>query len=87
MAIRCKFVLHSRTHRMSSVYDPKTQKSTPREMQSFEFGVVTDGSDEDRGFFASTPVGRIELGLVNPEAVKELELSKSYYVTFTPVKE
>lgn len=84
MAVRCKFKLWSRTSTMQGSWNYETQRSEQREMQSFSFNVVTDGSDEDKAFFASTPTGRIELGVCNPEAVKELELNRTYYVTFTP---
>lgn len=44
---------------------------------------VADSSPENKIFWEATPSGRIELGLVNPGAVAELELMKEYYVDFT----
>lgn len=69
-----------------SVYNREQQTNEYRETQSLEFSVVTGGSDEDNAFWAATPVGKLELSIVNPEAVKELELNKTYYVTLTPAE-
>lgn len=82
MAVRCKFRLSSVTRRRQTVWDGT--KNVDQEVNSFDFYVVTNGSDEDKAFWASTPVGKLELGIVNPEAVKELELNRTYYVTLTP---
>jgi len=37
---------------------------------------------ENGKFFKWTPYGSIEMGTVNPEAAKEFEVGKEYYVTF-----
>ena len=86
VAVRCKFKLYSRTSTIQAhgSYDKETNSYPTKEVQSFLFQVVTDGSEEDKAFFASTPSGRLEIGVVNPEAVKELELNKTYFVTITP---
>lgn len=83
MAVRCKFRLNARTHRLMSVYNREAQTNEYRETQTFEFSVVTDGSEEDKAFWAATPVGKLELSIVNPEAARELEFNKTYYVTLT----
>ena len=54
-----------------------------REVQTIKLRPVTDGSDENKEFFAYTPSGSIELGTVNAEAAGEFELGKQYYVDFT----
>ena len=48
---------------------------------------VADSSPENKAFWEATPSGRIELGIVNPKAIKELKLMKEYYVDFTEVPE
>lgn len=53
------------------------------EMQTIKLTPVTDGSDEDKRFYASTPTGSIELGVLNKEAGDRFELGATYYVDFT----
>jgi hypothetical protein len=45
---------------------------------------VYDGSPENKEFFRWTPGGQIQLGTVNPEAAKQFEVGKEFYVDFTP---
>ena len=45
--------------------------------------VYGDENPENKIFFRYTPSAKIELNTVNPEAAKEFELGKSYYVDFT----
>ena len=47
---------------------------------------VTSGSEENEKFFNLTPSGHIELGTINPEAAKQFEVGKEYYVDFTPAE-
>jgi hypothetical protein len=54
------------------------------EQQTVKLIPVTDSTPEDKQFWMSTPCGSIELGIVNPEAVKAFELGKKMYVDFTP---
>lgn len=44
---------------------------------------VTCGSKENEEFFDCTPYGKIVLGTVNQEALKEFEVGKEYYIDFT----
>ena len=44
---------------------------------------VTSGSVENTQFYAATPCGHIELGMVNNEAALAFELGAEYYVDFT----
>jgi hypothetical protein len=47
---------------------------------------VTGGSPENEQFFKWTPYGQIEIGTINPEAIKQFEPGKEFYVDFTPVE-
>lgn len=47
---------------------------------------VTSGSKENEEFFKWTPYGRIEMGTINPEAIKQFVPGKECYVDFTPVE-
>ena len=58
----------------------------PREVQTIELYPVTGGSEENKQFYASTPSGKIELGVVNAEAAKLFELNKDHYVDFSPAE-
>ena len=44
---------------------------------------VIEGSKENKEFFHYTPFGEIRIGTINPEAIKEFEVGKEYYVDFT----
>lgn len=82
--VRAKFKVQSITRTSGSQYDSKLQKSVEQETQTIKLWVVTGGSDENKEFFASTPTGSIELGVVRLEAAAAFELNKEYYVDFTP---
>lgn len=47
------------------------------------FLVVTSGSEENERFWQYTPGGEIILFIDNPEAEKQFETGKEYYVDFT----
>jgi hypothetical protein len=47
---------------------------------------VMDGSAENREFYKYSPSGSIELGTVNESAAVQFEISKEYYVDFTPAE-
>lgn len=54
-------------------------------------GVVTmrpvyQGSEENKTFWSYTPGGQITLSITNPEAIKQFEVGKEYYVDFTPAE-
>lgn len=66
---------------MSSKYENGTY--TQVEVRTCKFQAVTSGSEENKSFFASTPSGEISLSMTSPEAWKNFELNKEYYVDFT----
>jgi len=47
---------------------------------------VTCGSEENDKFFEFTPYGAITMGVINPEAIKQFEIGKEFYVDFTPAE-
>lgn len=47
---------------------------------------VTGDSPENKEFFKWTPSGNIEIGTVNPEAAKQFEVGKEFYIDFTLVE-
>lgn len=55
--------------------------------QTIKMQPVTSGSKENEAFFKYTPGGEINLyGITNPEAEKQFEVGREYYVDFTPVE-
>lgn len=76
--VRAKFVVESYETRKSNTRDPESE-----ELRTITMTAVSDGSEENKKFFRWTPNGRIVIGVLNPEAWKQLELGKSYYVDFT----
>jgi hypothetical protein len=77
MSVRAKFVVQSITR--SKGWNPGIS-----EVQTIKLTPVTSGSEENKSFFAATPSGQIELGIVNADAVKEFDLGAEMYVEFTP---
>ena len=47
---------------------------------------VIDGSEENKAFYAATPVGSIVLGVVNEAVAAQFEIGGEYYVDFTPAE-
>jgi len=45
---------------------------------------VIDGSEENKAFYAATPGGFINLGVVNQAAAAQFEVGQEFYVDFTP---
>ena len=76
--VRAKFFVESYETRKSNNRDPDSE-----ELRSVKLIAVSDGSEENKRFFRWTPNGQISMGILNPEAWKQLELGKSYYVDFT----
>lgn len=89
--MRAKFRLNSikREKQHVSVPDPENPgkyKSEKREMASLEFYPVYGNGDpnhENTKFWQASPSGKLELNVVNLEAVKDLEIDNEYYVDFT----
>jgi len=82
MVVRAKFVLTEwKNHVGSRRRNGKWERAI---MTSLIFEPVAGDTEENEKFWDATPLGKIELGIVNPEAVKEFEILKEYYVDFTP---
>ncbi len=47
---------------------------------------VTTGSKENEEFFKYTPYGKLEVGTINPEAAKQIEPGKEYYIDISPAE-
>lgn len=76
MTVRAKFTV--RTIERSLAY------GSGKELQTIVLSPVTDGSEENKQFYAYTPSGEIRLGTVNAAAAAMFDLGKSYYVDFIP---
>jgi hypothetical protein len=48
--------------------------------------VVYGGSEENQKFFKYTPGGQLLFSTINPEAAKQIEQGKEYYIDITPVE-
>lgn len=63
----------------------KVQSITQHENgKTVEMRAVITGSDENKEFFKWTPNASISLSIMNDEAAKQFEVTKEYYVDFTP---
>lgn len=56
----------------------------PGEKGSVTLYPVYSGSEENKKYFDCTPSGKIQLGILNPEAFKQFELGKEYYIDISP---
>ncbi len=77
MSVRAKFFCGEKT-----TFDPATT-TYPEGTSSVVLYPVTGGTDENNKFFQSTPSGKIELHIVNPQASAQFEVGKEYFVDIT----
>ena len=84
MTTRAKFAVSSITRTLGYKYIDG--KSIEQEVQTIALRPCAATSEENKRFFASTPTGEIQLGIVNLEAARLFELNKEYYVDFTPAE-
>lgn len=80
MAVRAKFKVIAITKREHYHRNPN---GTTRTIDDVELQPVTGGSEENKRFFESSPSGSIKLGCLNPEASKQFEIGREYYIDFT----
>lgn len=76
MTVRAKFYVQSIT----------TSKAWngPGTMGTVHLNPVSSGSDENKKFYEATPGGKIELGTINAEALKQFNIGDEFYIDFTP---
>lgn len=72
MNARCKFVCVSKTIRGAG----ESQNN------SFEFGPVTGGSEENKSFWKYTPNGRLEFSCTNPDV--DFIPGQEYFLDISP---
>lgn len=75
MTVRAKFVVQSITRQKGW--------SGTAEVQAIKLHPVSQGSEEDKKFYAATPCGCVDLQVVNAEAGNYFELGQAYYLDFT----
>lgn len=94
MIVRAKFKVDQISRHLSSrsklivTADGKSNwESYPIELCTIILSPVysSDPNNENHAFWEATPSGKIELGVVNAEAVKDFDLGNEYYIDFTPV--
>ncbi|MGM0882617.1 MAG: hypothetical protein ACQEXQ_16440 [Bacillota bacterium] len=76
MSVRAKFYCAEKREHANHV---NTEK-----METVVLQPIMNGSEENKRFYKYSPSGKIELCIMNPEAAKQFEVGKSYYVDFTP---
>lgn len=77
--VRAKFRVDSYETRLAGAVGTE-------ELRSVRLSAVVTGSEENKSFFRWTPNGKIEMGILNPEAWKQLPLGAEVYVDFTIVE-
>lgn len=92
MSVRAKFYVNSITESHSPKAEKQadgTYKTVPAKVTTLTLNPVyanNDPNHENSKFWAASPGGRLELNCVNPEAVKQFEVGKEFYIDFTPVE-
>ena len=87
MSVRAKFVCTSIERQMGTVRNKETGEYEKSEVQTIKMTPVfanNDPNHENSKFWAASPGGSLLLNCVNPEAVKQFELDREYYLDFTP---
>jgi hypothetical protein len=86
MQVRAKFKCDSITHLMMQIWDGKTSAPTPaRTIVMTPVYGNGDPDHENTKFWKASPGGKLELNIVNAEAVEGFEVGKEYYLDFSPV--
>ena len=75
MTTRCKFVCNR-------VAKAKGWNAETPFLYEAEFSTVSDGSEENKKFFAATPSGSLKVGTVK---VDVFEVGEEYFLDITPV--
>lgn len=86
MPVRAKFVVNRIERSLGSYYDQETKEYVSREVQTIKMTPVAGVDGENAKFFAATPSGSIELGVVNADAAKGFDIGSAFYVDFTKVE-
>ena len=80
---RAKFQVVEKVIRCGNYYDTKEGSSSTRNVVTVVMSPVVSGSDENKEFFANTPSGKIEIGVLRQELADLFEIGKEYYVDFS----
>jgi hypothetical protein len=80
MAVRAKFKVTSVEY-TESYYE---KGGPPLATISMTPVYSNDPESENHKFWKASPSGQLKLGTINPEAAKQFELGKEYYLDFTP---
>jgi hypothetical protein len=82
MSVRAKFYCAAKVQRANQPYNNQPNPI----YETFEFFPVQGNNEENKKFFSASPSGKLEIGVMNPEAAKQFEVGKSYYLDFTPAE-
>lgn len=84
---RAKFKCDSVTEHMGSKQDPKTKQWEPTIQKTISMSPVYGNNDpehENTKFWAASPNGKFELGVINLPAAAMFTPGKEYYIDITP---
>lgn len=82
MTVRAKFYVGEKVTRANHPHPQATNEP----METVVLYPVNGDTEENKNFFKWTPSGKIEIGILNPEAAKQFEIGKEYYIDFTPAE-
>jgi hypothetical protein len=77
MSVRAKFKVQSITQ--SAGWDVKNPT-----IYTVRLNPVNGNTPENAGFYAATPAGQIELGMVSSAAGGQFAIGQEFFVDFTP---
>jgi hypothetical protein len=84
MRTRAKFGVTNVQITEQSVYNREKRESEKKQVATVTLYPVIGASKENEEFYASTPSGKIELGILNLEAALIFKQGAEIYVDFTP---
>lgn len=80
--VRCKFRCNQVKEQVGYVYDGRESRQAV--IQEATFVAVTSGSEENKKFFAATPVGTLTIG---SHVAPSFEAGKYYYLDISEAQE
>jgi hypothetical protein len=84
---RAKFKCDSVTEHMGSKHNPDTKQWEPAVQKTISMSPVYGNNDpnhENSKFWAASPSGKFELGVINLAAAEMFKPGKEYYLDITP---
>lgn len=84
MAVRAKFYCGGCEIKKGDFYNSTTQQMD-KDIEFAEVQLFPNCCKENESWNQATPSGMVKMTITNPEAYKQFEPGKEYFIDFTPV--